>query len=75
MSHCTWGESGVEASTTWDADWDYYSAAGYIVITLCPTPYYILKVSIVIIGIIKDSNRDLRIWLYRREWTLSWDLP
>ena len=26
------------------------------------------------IDVVEDSNRDLRMWLCRREWTLSWDL-
>ena len=47
MSYCTWGESKVRASTIWGTDWDYYSAANHIVITLCPTPCYILEVLII----------------------------
>jgi len=47
MSHSTWGESKNRAPTTWGANWDYFGAANYVIITLSPSLYCILKVLII----------------------------
>ena len=47
MSHKTQGESKDIVPTTWDTDWDYYSAADHVVITPDPKLCWILEVLIV----------------------------
>jgi len=47
MSHSTWGESEDKVPTIWGADWNCFSAANHVVITLDPSPCCILEVSIV----------------------------
>ena len=48
-SHRTWGWSKDIVPTTWSTDWDYYSAADYVIIILNPSPCCIHKISIVTI--------------------------
>ena len=59
-SYCTWGASEVGAPTTWGADWDYYGTANYIIITLCSTPYCILKILIVTMELILPNITEKR---------------
>ena len=47
-SHRTWEKGKDVASTTWGTNWDYYSAANYVIIILDPKPCWILEILIVI---------------------------
>ena len=58
MSHSTWGESEVGTPTIWGADWDYFSTANHVVITLNSSSCCILNI-LIITGVIltkSDSN-------------------
>jgi len=49
QQHCRqWESSKNRAPTTWGADWDYFSTADCVIITLCPSPCCIQEVLIII---------------------------
>ena len=52
----TWGWSEDVASATWGTDWDYFSTADHIIITLYPSPCCIHEVSIVT-GFVSRVNK------------------
>ena len=49
ISHTTWGKSKDITPTTWGTDWDYFSAADHVVITLYPSLCWRYETSIITI--------------------------
>ena len=69
MSHSTWGESEVGAPTIWGADWNYFSIADCVIITLNSSLCCILEVSIVTIfyfqhSCLHKSNQHFKLSYY-----------